>query len=197
LDLGQAVVIRSCSEIADAIRTFTPADWVRLKLTAKKYAFRRNFSPDDLLQEAMRRALEEKDGRKCPTHIDVVKFLAEAMRSIADGEAEKVENQMTFIPVANHSGQQDGEIDLVDSRPNPEETFDAKQNEATITKALCAPFDDDPQAREIVEGILAGFNGEELRKLTSLDKTAYDSKRKLIRRRIDKIYPKDLSHDIK
>ena len=30
---------------------------------------------------------------------------------------------------------------------------------------------------------------DEVRELTGLDKTAYDSKRKLIRRRIDKKYP--------
>jgi hypothetical protein len=32
--------------------------------------------------------------RNCPKHVDVVKFLVEAMRSIANGEGQKVENQV-------------------------------------------------------------------------------------------------------
>ena len=194
---SQAVATRSRVEIVDAISAFTSVDLARLKLVANKYAYCRNFSPDDLLQEAICRSLEEQDGRKCPMHVDVVRFLNEAMRSIANGEARKVEHKVTFVPVANHGVQQDGEVDPPDSRLNPEETLTAEQDEAAILKALRAPFDDDPQAREIVEGILAGFNGEELRELTSLDKTSYDSKRKLIRRRIDKTYLRDSSHDKK
>ena len=54
---------------------------------------------------------------------------------------------------------------------------------------LLALFDDDPQARDIVEGTIAGMTADDMRELTGLDKKAYDSKRKLIRRRIDKKYP--------
>ena len=38
--------------------------------------------------------------------------------------------------------------------------------------------------------MMEGIEGEELRELTDLDKTAYQSKRRLIRRRIDKKFPK-------
>jgi RNA polymerase sigma-70 factor (ECF subfamily) len=36
---------------------------------------------------------------------------------------------------------------------------------------------------------MENLNADELRELTGLDKTAYDSKLKLIRRRIDNKYP--------
>jgi hypothetical protein len=51
-------------------------------------------------------------------------------------------------------------------------------------------FADDPTAQIIVEGIMEGMDGEELRALTELDDTAFGSKRRLIRRRIDKAFPK-------
>jgi hypothetical protein len=51
---------------------------------AARYAYA--LTAEDLLQEAFRRALEE-NGRNCPGHVDVVRFLAEVMRSIADGLA--------------------------------------------------------------------------------------------------------------
>lgn len=64
-----------------------------------------------------------------------------------------------------------------------------EQSEAAIRGAVLALFDDDQQARDIVEGTMVDLSADELRELTGLDKTAYASKRKLMRRRIDKAYP--------
>ena len=54
---------------------------------------------------------------------------------------------------------------------------------------MVALFNEDLQARDLVEGMMEDFTAEELRKLTELDETAYASKRRLIRRTIDKHYP--------
>jgi len=188
VDSGHAVAIRSRDEIASAIRGLTPAQWARLRKVANRYAFGRPIEPNDLLQEAFARALDE-NGRKCPADVEVVKFLAEAMRSIAHGEAEKVENRPMLVPIASHSDQEDGTTDPPDPALSVEEWLVRDQDAAVIRRDLLALFDDDPQARDIVEGTMEGLNADELRELTSLDKTAYDSKRKLIRRRIDKKYP--------
>ena len=48
----------------------------------------------------------------------------------------------------------------------------------------------EPVAQVIVEGIMEGQRGEDLRALTDLDPTAYQSKRRLIRRRIAKLIRK-------
>lgn len=194
MNAPQVAVIRSRDEIVEAILAFTPADWVRLRLVAKKYAYCHTMSDEDLIHEAVYRALKEKGGRKCPTHVDVVKFFAETMRSIANGEYEKID-QVDFVAIANHGDQITEQVDPRDSSLNPEEALMAKQDEAAILKAALAPFDDDQAARDIVEGTLAGMNGQELRELIGLDQTAYDSKRKLVRRRIDNTYNKDGSHD--
>jgi hypothetical protein len=55
---------------------------------------------------------------------------------------------------------------------------------------ILAMFDDDPVARELVEGILARFNTEQLRELTGLQGRAYNTKRTLVRRRLLKLSPK-------
>lgn len=194
MNAPQAVVIRSRNEIADAILAFTSADWARLRLVAKKYAYCQAISDEDLLHEAVYRALKVKGGRRCPTNVDVVKFFAEAMRSIANGEYEKFD-LVDFVATANLGDQIEEQVDLQDTSFNPEEALIAKQDEAAILKAALAPFDDDQAACDIVEGTLAGMNGQELRELIGLDQTAYDSKRKLVRRRIDNTYNKDGSHD--
>ena len=55
---------------------------------------------------------------------------------------------------------------------------------------LLSLFEDDEIGQVILEGMMEGVEGEELRKVTDLDNTAYQSKRRLIRRRIDKKLPK-------
>ena len=185
---GYTAAVRTADEIADAIRALTHAQWARLRLVAEKYACRCPLGPDDLLQEAFLRALE--GGRKCPAHVDVVRFLAEAMRSIADGEAEKIENQVVLTPIAQLSDEQEGTVDPKEPKLNAEDAAMCKQNVAAIRNAMLALFNDDSQARDLIEGIMEDFTAEELRKLTDLDKTAYASKRRLIRRTIDNHYPK-------
>jgi hypothetical protein len=187
LTAGSAAAVRTRDEIADAIRALTHAQSARLRLVSEKYAWRCPFGPDDLLQKAFLRALE--GGRKCPAHVDVVRFLAEAMRSIADGEAEKIENQVTLTPIAQLGDEQDGTVDLEEPRLNAEDAAMCNQNVAAFRQAMLAPFNDDPQARDLVDGIMEGFTADELRELTGLDETSYASKRRLIRRTIDKHYP--------
>ncbi len=188
MNSGQVAATRTRDEIAAAIRSLTAVDLARLKMVARKYAFGRPIEPDDLLQEAYARAL---DSRACPSHVDVVKFLAEAMRSIAHGEAEKVEHKVTLVRIAKTGGPYDADS-IKDEADNAETRMIAAQRaERCIAThaAVVALFDDDPTAQLVLEGMMEEMTTEEMRELTGLDKTGYDSKRKLIRRRIDKQYP--------
>lgn len=189
MNSGQIAATRSRDEIAAAIQSFTTADLTRLRMVANKYASGRPIEPNDLLQEAYVRAL---DSRTCPAHVDVVKFLAEAMRSIAHGEAEKVEHKAVLIPISNTGGPVDEAYSIRDEADDAEAQMITAQQTGryiAIYVAILALFDDDPIAQLVLEGIMEGMTAEEMRELTGLDKTAYDSKRKLIRRRIDKLYP--------
>jgi DNA-directed RNA polymerase specialized sigma24 family protein len=152
LNSGQVASFRSHDEIAAAIRSLTPADLARLKMVARKYAFGRPIEPDDLLQEAYLRAL---NSRACPAHVGVVKFLAEAMRSIAHGEAEKVEHKATFVPIATTDGP-DNEASAI-----PHEADDAETQIITAERAercvavhatIVALFDDDSIAKLVLDG---------------------------------------------
>ena len=189
MSLGQAASTRSRDEIAAAIRAFTPADWARLKRVAAKYAFARPVSPDDLIQEAFLRAL---DTRVCPADVDVVKFLAEIIRSVADGEAEKIEHKAKLVPIANTGGPGDLVYDIADEASDAEALLlEAEHAERCVAAhaGLITLFDDDPTAQLILEGMMDDMEGEELRELTGLDKVAYDSKRRAVRRKIAKHYP--------
>lgn len=185
MSTGQ-LATRSRDEISSAIRALTPAELARLKLVARRYAAGRPIEPDDLLQEAMLRAL---DSRVCPSNVDVVRFLAEAMRSIAHGENEKAEHKLVLVPVAKTGEPSAETLAAPDPTPNAEVRMISEDEAARIRMAILALFDDDPQARDIVEGTMEEMTAEELRELTGLNLTDYNSKRRLIRRRIDTAFP--------
>lgn len=170
---------RPPAEIADAIQALSDADWIRLRKVANAYSRGRSIEAEDLLQEAMRRALD--GGRNCPAHVGVVKFLAEVMRSIAHAAKETAAHQPQLVPVANHSTAETA-VDPPDPAPGAEENLQGNQE----IVAILALFDDDETAQIILEGMMEGMRGEELKELTDLDETAYQSKRRLIRRRITK-----------
>jgi DNA-directed RNA polymerase specialized sigma24 family protein len=178
------VPVRTCDEIATAIRAFTDAQWIRLRKASLYFAWAYGLSGEDLLQDAFCRALA--GSRQCPTDIDVVKFLVEAMRSIANGESEKVENQIDIVPVVQPGVAVRGAQDIKDSTPSQEESMIAAETSEATRQAVLGLFPNDPQARDLADGILAGYEGEELRTLTDLDKTSYASKRRFMRRTFDK-----------
>jgi hypothetical protein len=55
-------------------------------------------------------------------------------------------------------------------------------------KRIIALFDDDLIAKKIVIGMMDGTRGEELEQASGLSPTEYESKRKKIRRRIEKLF---------
>jgi RNA polymerase sigma-70 factor (ECF subfamily) len=185
VSLQETATAKSKAEIVEAIRGLSDADWARLKKVAGYYA-RPVISAQDLLQEAFARALD--GSRACPAHVDAVRFLAEAMRSIADGEQEKAARRPALVSI---EGGRDGTaaLDCPDPAPGVEDRIVQAEQDARMRADLLALFEDDPAAKDIVEGTMEGMTAEELRELTGLERTAYDSKRKLIRRRIDKRYP--------
>jgi RNA polymerase sigma-70 factor (ECF subfamily) len=178
---------RTRDEIAAAIRGFVATDWVRLKAVARKYASGRRLEAEDLLQEALRRSLES---RFCPANVDVVRFLAEAMRSIAHGENEKDRHHRALMPVARTGDPRELAAVVPDPALTAEAAMISEQDAAGIRKEVLSLFEDKPQLRDLVEGTMEDLNGQELRELTGLSLTDYNSARRLMRRRIDNAFPK-------
>ncbi len=177
--------VRTRAEIAAAIRAFSPAQWARLRAIAGHYhALGCPMEAKDLLQEAFRRALDE---RSCPVSVDIVRFLDLAMRSIRDGELKRAKRRPVLVSPSPAEGAP--APDAIDPAPNAEERLTAADEDGARERErqeVIGLFADDLAAQVIVEGMMEGTRGEDLRALTDLDPTAYQSKRRLIRRRIEK-----------
>ena len=155
----------SHAELIAIIQSLTEADKIALMKIARLYARRTPFDPDDLLQEAIYRLLSGK--RAWARGAPFLSFLVGVMRSIAwEWKGEPHE----------------GVIDAPDPRCGESPML------ASIDMSkIVAMFADDPVAQKIVIGMMEGGRGEELQRTSGLGKVEYESKRKKIRRRLEKL----------
>jgi DNA-directed RNA polymerase specialized sigma24 family protein len=155
----------SQAELIAIIQALGDADKIALTKIARLYARRTPFDHDDLLQEAICRVLSGK--RVWARGVPVRSFLVGVMRSIAwewKGEPREAV------------------VDAPDPRCGETPTM------ASIDSAkIVAMFADDLVAQKIVLGMMEGARGEELQRSSGLSKVEYESKRKKIRRRIEKL----------
>lgn len=176
----------SAAEIAEIFRALPDAAWLRLKKIAQIRSAAGALSADDLLQEALTRALE--GSRKCPRNVGVFRFLDGVMQSISsdDVKARMRRPEQTFSSM----GDDEAAFDAPDGGPSAEQKIVDEQAVSAIKKAMIDLFADDPVAQTIVEGDMEDMKGEELRALTELDPKAFASKRRFIRRQIERAYPR-------
>ena len=187
------VTTRSRDEIESEILAFTGSDLLRLRKVSRYYASRYRIEAEDLLQEAIARALN--GSRKCPTDVGITKFLAEIMRSIAHGESEKPENRVVILSLVSSEGRKGESLDPPNPFPSIEETVINEESAAILHDRILSLFEEGTPARDMVQGMMEDWSAEELREVMGLDKTAYASMRRLIRRRLNKEYPEGWSYD--
>jgi len=175
------------SEVAAALRSLPEAGWLRLRKIARYYANICALEPEDLLQTALTRALAGE--RQCPIQVDVVRFLAEAMRSIASVSQKAGQAWQAALRLVQPAEAEDAEFQVA-ALPSPEDAISSEQEAVRIKATILRLFDDDLIAQAIIEGDMEEMTAEDIRALTGLDKVAYASKRRLIRRRIDQAFPR-------
>jgi hypothetical protein len=122
------------------------------------------FDPDDLIQETICRILDER--RPWPRDRRAIEFLAGVIKSIA----------------WEWKGLHDEEIELGDGGAG-ERGLWAKID----LKRIMTLFNDDPIAQKMLMLMADGTRGEDIARAVGLSPTEYESKRKKIRRRIEKL----------
>jgi DNA-directed RNA polymerase specialized sigma24 family protein len=166
LDLKSLAGTYTAAEIVQTVKSLTVQQKTALTKLARAYAMKTSFSHEDLLQEALMRVLEGR--REWPRIVDAVPFLAGVMRSIAwDWRGERRDESMGAAEIGYEDHAADARIDI---------------------QKLIALFDDDVIAQRMVIALMDGARGEELRELSGLSRTDYESKRTKIRRRLEKAW---------
>lgn len=179
-----ATATLSIAELRAALDALSEPDLVRLRKIARIYAGGTNLEPDDLLQEAVLRALN--GNRTCPKGVALLTFLANAMRSIAWAARERTKSD----PVAQASEDVTDEASTASQvgtpGRSPEEDIIAREEQKRGQDALLDLFGDDEQALQMLMGDLDDLPAEEVRTMWNMDKKTYASTRRRIRRKIER-----------
>ena len=176
----------SVAEISEAITSLSAGGLLRLRKIANKYSLGR-IDSDDLLHDAFVSALEGR--RKCPRDIDIFRFLAGTMQSLASSKFKTLSHLPEILSISTHTDEDSPVIDPPSERPNSDQLLISEQEAVAIHSAVLTLFGGDEIAKVIIEGDMEGMDSSELLELTGLDKVTYASKRRLIRRRIENAYP--------
>lgn len=177
----------SSTEILDAIDRMSIADGQRLLKTAAFRCYGTGLDAEDLFQEAMKRALQCEDGRRCPRDVTLVVFLAGAIRSVADAERkkrarERVAHRGKAIETENTNGAAKVTMDLDD--------FENEAENKRMVDSLFSLLEGDEKAQLVLLGDLEGLSAAEIRAINGLSKTDLATVRTQTRRTIKKAYPK-------
>jgi DNA-directed RNA polymerase specialized sigma24 family protein len=155
----------STDEIYEAFQSLKAPQKTALIKIAGAFAKKTRYGHEDLIQEAYVRVLGGQ--REWPRTVAVVPFLCGVMRSIAwdwRTESHDVDTDVEAIGYEDRTAAV--RID---------------------TQKLIELFNDDPVAQKIISAMMEGARGEELREISGLAQTEYESKRTKIRRRLEKI----------
>jgi DNA-directed RNA polymerase specialized sigma24 family protein len=176
---------RAPDEFREAVRRLSDTNWERLRRIAMALAVGRTLEGEDLMQEAMARVLD--GGRPWPRNVEILPFLAGVMRSVAHGERAKIKRSSVRQPISLYSPAGDLAIDPVSTSASPEEAVAEDEEWSRVRQGITVMFGDDYDAQVLLEGIMEGLEGEDLRGLTGLDLKGFASKRRLIQRRLTKL----------
>jgi DNA-directed RNA polymerase specialized sigma24 family protein len=160
------------AEIRKEIASLTVGERTKLILIARRYAWK---DPDEFVHEAICRVLERK--RVWPRGVEKLGFLAGVIKSIAGDRKRALKRESDALD----------ELEKREKDKGPEEPDAADEIDLERIMVL---FGDDPIAQKILKGMADGARGKDLQQASGLSPTEYESKRKKIRRRIEKFIGK-------
>jgi DNA-directed RNA polymerase specialized sigma24 family protein len=187
-------------EVTQAIESLTPAELNKLHDYARTRIFslgRHAGSADagDLLQEAVRRVLEEKRHWK-PAKVDFVGFLIGVMKSIASSWKTRAERNPPTIRDSDFAETDDGAESnpfelAADTRPDAlRQLMDGDlPTQEWLVHEIEQLFSEDPICSLICGAWGDGDNGPEIMKTLELTRTQYDTAVRRIDRKIHKRWP--------
>ena len=142
-----------------AIAALTEADYKRLHTLSHVFAKLSELTAEELVQEAVMRALEGT--RRCPADVPVIVFLGNAMKSIASSARRAASSPR--LHVALDMTGTDGLAQVLESEQrSPEQCVLAREDFQGRIAALDALFAEDTEAQMLIEAIKDGAQGADI-----------------------------------
>ncbi|WP_409028535.1 hypothetical protein OX462_12305 [Janthinobacterium sp. SUN098] len=193
----------SPDELRQAIERLTAEELYKLAKAAGYYLFGSEYQkPSELLNEAILRAMNAAiggQGRAWKTSIDFFSFLMMCMKGIASDSANSVGQKRTLRIDALATETLSGEDFLGARGFNHRSTEDQVEENQEIglrqaiaksdSDAIDQFFKNDENVSFIIMGYKDEMPAEEIRAISGMSSTEYDTAKRRFRRGLDKIFP--------
>lgn len=177
---GQIGDRMTVAEIHDSIAAMSEADTARLVTAAQALSRLCGLDPEDLLQEALTRALEGT--RTCERGTSFVPFICGVMKSFVSQENEA--RKAGFRPTVLVRDAQPVLPDVPANDPSPEQSAISAVDDRPLLAEIEAAAVGDEQVQILIEGIYEGMRGEKLQELLGVDEKGLATVRRRLRRLI-------------
>lgn len=193
----------TAEEIGDAVEELTEAELARIHRAAQYALFGSEYTdPLELLGEAVQRTLEGvgvKEGRHWPKDVHFVAYIIRTMQSIAESSSSSITQSRTAYleTMAGHNG--DAELvlaqegfsspDVVAQALQVEETNERQARAAADAALIEAHFANDEEIQFLIMGDKDGMKPSEIRAVSGMDQTTYDTARRRFRRGLNTLMP--------
>lgn len=199
----------SPEEVAEAVAKLRPEELRRLKRRAGLQIWGTEYTdPMELLGEAVRRAMvatdpnksEDERGRPWPMdRVELPAFLSMSIDSIADGSRETLHQSATdrlealagedrdFGAVLHGAGH--SHSDVVEQAVELEEIQERQAAARADADAIERHFAGDQAVLAVIEGEKEEMSARDVQAMFELDEKTYDSARRRLRRKVDKLMP--------
>lgn len=174
------------TEIRDSLDSLTKADLARLDLAARGFSSLCGLDADDLLHEALSRALEGR--RTCKRGTPIIPFICGVMESLASQEIEARKSGNRPVTLLRN-----GEPVLPDApalTPTPEQSAISAIDDRPVLAAIAAGAEGDEQLQLLIEGIYDGMRGVNLQELLGVDAKGLATLYKRLSRLLNRSKPK-------
>lgn len=190
-------------DICEAVERLTEAELGRIRRAAQYVLFGTEYTdPLELLSEAVQRTLEGvdvKQGRHWPKDVDFVAYIIKTMQSIADGSSSSITQSRTAYLETMAGNDGDAEFalaqegfsspDVVEQALEVEETNERQARAAADAALIEAHFANDDEIQFLIMGDKDGMTPSEIRAVSGMNQTTYDTARRRFRRGLNTLMP--------
>lgn len=167
----------SVTEFEAAFVALPQVDRIRLRRIALHFENRGGGEAEELLQEALARALEGR--RRCPRKVTIVQFIGGIVSSLSSEASETRKKGWGPIPVG------DGVIDAAaHDGPSPEREVASRMDGGVTLAKVQEAIAGDDELELLVEGIYDGMKGKDLEELLAIDTSKLATVQRRLQRKL-------------
>lgn len=193
----------TAEEIGEAVDGLTEEELGRIHRAAQYALFGTEYTdPLELLGEAVQRTLEGvgvRKGRHWPKGVHIVAYIIRTMQSIADGSSNSIPQTRTahLETMAGRDGDADLALaqegfaspDAVEQAVEVEETEERQARAAADSALIENHFANDDEIQFLIMGDKEDMTPQDIRAISGMDQTAYDTARRRFRRGLNTLMP--------